>query len=535
MAMEPQQKTDEKSGGVKADDLEKIITRVMQGVQPSLRLDDIQKIIEKTAKESFNPGAVEQKIQGVVNGIEQRAMCARLLDKRLSESGLPEVTQKKLSVAFEGKTFKPEDLESLIKEEKEYLAKLEVPVFSVGDQSRAEVGIGAKEKISMAIDKMFGLSKEDAVLSARMSVNLQTHEEFCRRAVKDIESHYDEIAPFSGLKALYVRMTGDEYVSGRMNKGRVASEFRALQDLTTGTFSYLLGDTLNRRLVKEYSATDYQENLLISARKSVSDYRSQEAVMTGYFSDIPEVNTEAEDYGEVGVISDEKAEYTLSKRGVILSISDKVIINDDLGFVQSAVRKLGQAARRTHAKYVWDFFVSNRNCSDGTPWFTSGHGNLITTGLTTIPAGIAAVLTLYKALLKATEKDSGEPIGIVDMMTLVYPVDLIDIAEGVVNDTEYYTSNDLTTKRRNPLKGKIEGVQCPLLTDTNDWGLLRNPFMWEMIEMGYLYGRQEPEFILADNPQNSESMFTADKIRYKLRHIYNGALVDHRSGGKGVV
>ena len=56
----------------------------------------------------------------------------------------------------------------------------------------------------------------------------------------------------------------------------------------------------------------------------------------------------------------------------------------------------------------------------------------------------------------------------------------------------------------------------------------------DIIEMGYLNGRQEPEVFVADGP-TSEQMFVADEMRYKIRHEYAGTPVDCVGGYKGSV
>jgi hypothetical protein len=60
------------------------------------------------------------------------------------------------------------------------------------------------------------------------------------------------------------------------------------------------------------------------------------------------------------------------------------------------------------------------------------------------------------------------------------------------------------------------------------------PEVADMIEMGYLNGREEPELFVADTPQ-SEQVFVADKIRHKIRHEYAGAAIDYRTGYGAIV
>lgn len=194
---------------------------------------------------------------------------------------------------------------------------------------------------------------------------------------------------------------------------------------------------------------------------------------------------------------------------------------------------MARAARRTHAKYVWAFVMDNANCSDGTAWFTEPHGNLTASALTH-----ATALAAYKALAKMTEKDSGERIGLLDSPdvkpNLIGPIDLMETIEQIANEEYYFASDDLTTKIPNPLKGKVNAKVITLFTDATDWGLILPPGIIDIVEMGYLNGREEPELFVADTP-NSEQVFVADKIRHKIRHEYAGAVIDFRSGYKGEV
>ena len=105
----------------------------------------------------------------------------------------------------------------------------------------------------------------------------------------------------------------------------------------------------------------------------------------------------------------------------------------------------------------------------------------------------------------------------------------------IANDEYYYTSDDLTTKQKNPMFGKVEPVMLSHLTDATDWGpAAASDRFADMVEMGHLNGRTDPEMFVADQPSN-EWMFNDDQIKYKIRHEYAGAVIDYRSGYKGIV
>lgn len=462
--------------------------------------------------------------------------CSMALDAALGEScKLPKPAKDRIRTIFKDKIFKQEDLDRSITDEMDYIAQMAIPPEG-GDVAASHiiVGIGTLERAQMAVDRLFGLNKDDMTAFAKME--RLDHQPFFSdiRSRMDYEK-FDEVPTFKGLRDMYLFFTGDKEVTGRFMPKNLPADLRARMDITSSTFSYVLGNTLGRRLVKDYNAVNYNEDLLISVRKSVADFRQQEAVNVGYFGDLDTVDPEAADYEEISAITDEESTYAILQKGNILTITRKTIINDDITLIQRLVGRIGRAARRTHGKYVWNFFINNANCSDGTAWFTNPHGNL-GSGALSLPTGTA--LAAYQALAKMTEKDSGERIGLLDdpsiKPTLIYPVDLLATGESVVNDDDYYTSNDLTTKTRNPMKGKVNGAMITLLTDATDWGMLMPPAVADMIEMGYLNGRQEPEMFVADMPQ-SEQVFVADKIRHKIRHEYAGAVVDFRSGYKAVV
>jgi len=512
-AMEPP-KANEKDPGSNAGNAgDGDPNRAAQG----LTIDQIREEIAKAALES-----------------EQRAACGQMLRDVLESSGLPEMTVARIRTNFTGRNFTRDELDAAVKTEREYLAAMSVPesMFQVPSQVRVSGGIGQRQKIEMAVDSVFGLTPEHIKTLSGLR-RLDGKPVFGDlRAAQDYDAIRNIPMP-CGIRELYLMLTGDTEIRGMFDRQGLPADLRAAQDITSGTFSFILGNTLSRRLVVDYLAANYREDLLVSIRKPVRDFRTQEAVMVGYFGDIATVDPEAADYQEIAAVTDEESTYAILQKGNILTITRKTIINDDMTLVQRLVSRLGRAARRTHAKYVWSFFVNNANCSDGTAWFTNPHGNLGAAALS-----FATAITAYQALAKMTEKDSGEIIGLLDdpntRPTLVYPVDLMPTGESIVNDEFYYSANDLTTKTRNPLRGKLSGFMASFLSDANDWGMILPSSVVDIVEMGYLNGRQEPEMFLADSPQ-AEQVFVADKIRYKIRHEYAGALIDYRSGYKAIV
>jgi hypothetical protein len=531
------------------DKMKKKLWDLVNEKRPSLLTGkDFEKLsdaeVETLAKMAMEPEKKEPADQahlatkdelGAVQKAQEIFRSGMSLERKIGGSDLPELAKARVRKQFKDRAFDDSEIDTAIVDEKDYLAKMadsargEEEPISAG---RIVVGSGSFDRACMAMDRLFGLTKAEGEALAKLE-RLDGQPVFeDRRAVQDYQD-YEQIPRFRGIREAYEFFTGDSEVTGRFNRKALPLELRGRQDINSATFTYVLGNTLNRRLVSAYREPNFREDLLISIRKSVKDFRQQEAVLVGGFPDLAAADPEAADYVEIAGVTDEESAYAVTTRGNILTITRKTIINDDLTIVQRLVNGLGRAARRTHAKYVWAFYTGNANCTDATAWFTAGHGNL-----TAGPLTHATALIAYQALAKMTEKDSAERLGLLDgsdiKPNLIGPIDLMATIQKIADEEFYYTANDLTTKIPNPLKGKVNGCILSLFTDADDWGLILPPSVIDIVEMGYLNGRQEPEMFLADSPQ-SEQVFMADKIRHKIRHEYAGAVIDYRSGYKGAV
>jgi len=96
---------------------------------------------------------------------------------------------------------------------------------------------------------------------------------------------------------------------------------------------------------------------------------------------------------------------------------------------------------------------------------------------------------------------------------------------------------DDTLSNRNPYKGSAKLMVVPrkyLRGDVNNWYMTAAKKDIELIELGFLGGKQNPELIRQDAP-GVGAVFTNDVIRYKVRHEYGGVVVDFRGFQGGIV
>ncbi len=433
----------------------------------------------------------------------------------LATSGLPEFVRRKVEKEvmrmFAGRVATEYEIKEIIAAEKSYIAGVAGSAGGVG--GRVNITSEEPERIQAAMDKAFGLP---------------------------LDSKFNGIQPL-GLRAAYDLFTGDEEVSGmirRLNPGRerLNAAFCEYMQLpaafSTASFTFALGNTLYRRLIKAYKAVDYSEELLISYKRNAKDFRTMEAVRVGYFSDLPDVNPEVLDYDEIQMVSDEEIAYHLNQKGLILTCTRRAILNDDLRSIDQMAAGLGRAAKRTFARRVWNLLINNGTYQpDGLNIFCNTHGNLGSLGLTNDATGIATLTAAMTQMYYMTELDSGESLALAAKYEAV-PRAMLEIAHalnqpwpmgGQFNPHALYFGRD------------NERIVCnPLLVDPYDWYLIAGAEETELIEVAFLNGREEPEMVVADNPLVGQ-MFTADKLQYKIRHEYECEAVDYRGFFKGMV
>ncbi len=442
---------------------------------------------------------------------EGRIAAARtILTSELSTSGLPDLTRNKIETEFSGRVFTAEELRSAITREKEYLDKITGSGIVTG-AGHVRVASEGPERIQAAMDKLFGVELGDS---------------------------FKEIRPFASLRAAYTEITGDTEVRGMPSRGaaQLGQAFMEYMRLpaayASSSFSFALGNTMYRRMVQDYNGINFDEGSLISFKRNAKDFRTIEAVRVGYFGDLPDVDPETADYSEAENVTDEEVSYTVNQKGILLTVTRKTIINDDIRTVQTLVSRLARAAKRTHARRGWAKIIDNATYKgDTTALFHGDHNNLGSTALTNDAAGIAALTARLTAMFNQTEKDSGEILAL-EAYKLWVPRVLYEIA--VALNSPWPLAGTI-----NPHAGRFGSnheriIINKLTTDTADWGLIGNPAEVELMEVAYLNGQEQPELFVSDNPLVGQ-MFVADKIQYKMRHEYEWEIVDFRGLDKSVV
>jgi hypothetical protein len=417
------------------------------------------------AKVATLPGATQGAAMQQVNLLA----CKLVLRDELAGAKLPEPVRAKLQRRFEDQTFKVEDLRAAIKEEKEVLDQLTAS-GTVAGAGGTRITLDQGDKVHQYLDDFFD-------------------------------------GKVSSFKAAYVDITGDSQFSGRTQDARL------LASLTSTSFAEVLGDAVTRRMLKEYNMAGLSDWRKIVEVVPVGDFRTQHRTRIGGYGDLPGVN-EGAGYQALASPGDEESTYAASKRGGTEDLTLEMIRNDDAGAIRRIPVKLGRAAARTLYKWVFSFLTTNGVIYDAKALFHVDHGNLLT-----VAFAKAALQAARLQMLKQAAYGAIAPkyiIGPPNLEDTIYEV-------CVQPNAGAFTPTAPDAVRRQTW----EPIINPYQTDTNDWFLVADPKDIPTIEVAFLDGREEPELFVQDMP-NVGSMFSNDKLTYKIRHIYGGAVMDYR-------
>lgn len=420
---------------------------------------------------------------------------------KIAGTTLPAASKEKLTATFAtAAKFTEADVSAAIEAERGYVVRL---AEALGADSGAIKGEGAGR-----IEVEDRSKKVGDMLDAFFDPTHKNH--------RDVHS----------FKEAYAEITGDRLVTGRIencDRTRMAESLGAVfrESLDSSSFSYVLGTSITRRLVADYREMG-QYDVWRPACNVVplNDFRTQRRTRYGGYGDLSTV-PEGDSYQALTSPTDEEATYAPAKRGGTEDITMEMIKNDDVGVIRQIPVKLSRSAKRTLAKFVLDFVRTNPTLYDAVSFFHASHGNL---GSSALDATSLAAARLR--MLKQAEAGSSDRLGIGPKYLWV-PVDLQEAAVNLFNRN---TNNDKTFVNAMSL----EIMPVWYWTDTNDWALSADPMDIPGIEVGFLDNKQEPELFVQDTP-NVGSLFTNDKLTYKIRHIYGGQVIEYRGWDKSVV
>lgn len=474
-------------------------TRMLEAIKAktpaAFALINPETITDDQLEAAYREAIKEPAAAPAANEVDEKI---RMLEARfnarttIATSTLPAAAKEKLQADFDGRErFTEAEVATAIEGERAYLGK-----FTESGKPVINFGAGAQVE-------------DRAVKMADML------DAFFDPAHKDHRNT-------RSFKECYIEMTGDKRVTGRLDdvdqsrlRESLGIDFR--ESLTSGSFTNALGNSITRRLQTIYAGmTDLQTWRKVASITSVNDFRTQERTRIGGYGNLPTV-AESGAYASLTSPSDAKATYAATKRGGTEDVTLEMIKNDDIGSISRIPQELALAAANTIYEFVFDFYRTNPVIYDAAALYVAGHNNLFTGALS------ATEFALHRlAMGKQARAGSAKRLG-TQIKYLVVPFELQETAYNM-----FVRNANLDQTFIQSLTPEV--IVVPYWTDANDWCTIADQTRMPVLELGFLDGREEPELFVQDMP-NVGSLFTNDKVTYKIRHIYGGnILVDGEKG-----
>lgn len=439
--------------------------------------------------------------------------CRLMLAEALSESKLPSDVKDAIREDFTGTVFDESDLTKRIERDRKIAAKL---VESAGggqpNSGKVEITEDVRDKQQKALDGMF----EGAPV--------------------------DGVTPYQSLKQAYKDITGStqEYISPNLVRGIIAeahqftpTDWDLRESITSGTWGEMLGDSITRRMIREYNHPDFTSwRRLVTDVVPLNDFRTQRRMRMGGYGNLPGVS-ESAPYQNLDSPGDEEATYSPSKRGGLEDLTMETIANDDVGAVRRIPVKLGRAASRTIYHYVWNTIIRDNATAtyDSTTLFHANHGNTDTDAFST-----TALLAVENTMRDQTAYgETAHVLGASNMpRILAIPNELRESVFRATQSGVMSQASSFNATEPNMFQDRYEVIVVDDWTDADNWYAFADPQNTPLLEAGFLNGREEPELFVQDQPTVG-STFTADKLTYKIRHIWGFGILDHRGAYRQVV
>lgn len=427
---------------------------------------------------------------------QERAIlaAARLVESTLRGSDLPAVARQRVERRLAGQVVDATRIAEAMDEERNYLADLTGlgMIRGMGYEKAIQITMTEGERLQKAFDQMFDIQEGERVPS------------------------------LSGIREAYVAATHDVEVSGVSAPRRVQEA-----DIQTSSFSFLLGTSMNKRLLKDYQAwpSEWQKFVTITP---IKDFKLQSRIRMGAFGSL---STVAEDAAYTTLtLTDTQATYTPTKRGNIVAVTRETIVNDDLYAIKQIPGKLAHAAAFTLAEFVYTMLGANGAVIyDTFKLFDSvNHLNtgIVVGSLGTPNSGVAlssAAMQTATIKMRRQLNLASKPIGLKPRFLVVPPeLEFVAMILSKSAGVPGGNNNDI-----NPMLGYVEVVVAPQIASTTYWIAVADPRVIDTLEIGFVGGQMNPQLFIQDQPLFGNN-FTNDVITYKVRHEYGGAITDYR-------
>lgn len=311
--------------------------------------------------------------------------CKSLLESKLQESKLPETFTAKIKKQFGGSVFTEATLDAEIAEMRHL-----VPAQIGGDAKientghRAEVLVEASDKFQAGMDLFMGYQWRKA----------EGLTESQKRAYEAVEG----TRLVHSVRALYEYGSGDERGSRSGQRGSLTEAY------TNTTFSNALDTSITRVLQFAFNAMPDAEWKDFVKEVPGATLLQRDRSIVGGIGRIPTVS-EGGTYPDLAQPKEYTSNYSIVKKGGIVSITEEAVLNDRIGVFQSIPDALRSAALEAELDLIGKAIVgrlgggaiNSDESYTGTVMYHANHANYSTTALSA--AAVDAARTMMEKTL----------------------------------------------------------------------------------------------------------------------------------------
>lgn len=279
---------------------------------------------------------------------------------------------------------------------------------------------------------------------------------------------------------------------------------------STRSIANVLSNVANK-FIREGFGTVEETWKMISGVRSVVDFKAN----TGIRLVMANLLKELAPNGEIqhGSLSDETRSIQADTKALMLGITRKDIINDDLSALTELPRRLGFAAARTFNVDFWAAWTAALAAQFPTNNSKGNYQNLA--------LSLANLATVEQAFLQLKDSD-GNPVGADASVLLVAPGNSV-LSREIFTSTNLVSGNTTKSTAGNPFAGMYTPAVTRYLSG-NGWALLANPQAVPVMEAAFLNGQQEPIVETADADFNTLG------VQMRCYYDYGVAAAEDKAG-----
>jgi len=431
-------------------------------------------------------------------------MCAYLLESGLNASSLPEPMREHVRTQFEGQVFTAQELNDAIDGARGLVSSLQ----GSGSVQGPHISnmYSTEDQLQAAVDDMLNAPRDEGNMGL-------------------------DVARLSGVKELYMMMTGDRNLYGGYYPQHV-------QLATTADFTGLVKNAMNKIVADTWAqlgAAGYDWWYRVTAQEHFETLNTVTGILVGTVGSLPSV-AEGGEYTELKV-GDSPETKDFTKYGGYIPLTLELIDRDNTRKLALYPRELAKAGIRKVSSLVAAVFSGNAGVgptmADTGALFNAtavttagGHANLLTTALAAAEWEVVSTAVYSQPMLIANAAGyygTGDQMALDPRFCLV-PRELRLTAMKILYPA-WENLADISSE--NLQRGQMgDVVVVPEWTDATDWAAVIDPALVPGIVVCERFGLL-PEIFIAGN-ELSPAVFMNDEHRIKVRHFVAVLVQDFR-------